>query len=131
MHTLKHFKPLDEQSITLTIVTTDAPRIAAAERLRMETINPRFRRIVMTFGYREEPIVPHELDLYRAPDWNFEIMTTSFTVSSRSLKLAARGALPTWQSRLFRFLARNAADASAYFQIPAGRVVEIGTQVKV
>ena len=26
-------------------------------------------------------------------------------------------------------LARNASDASAYFQIPTGRVVEIGTQV--
>ena len=37
--------------------------------------------------------------------------------------------MPTWQGRLCIFLARNAADASAYFQIPAGRVVEIGTQV--
>ncbi len=37
--------------------------------------------------------------------------------------------LPAWQSRLFIFLARNAADASAYFHIPAGRVVEIGSQV--
>ena len=74
---------------------------------------------------------PHELGLYQAPDWTFEIMTTSFIVSRRSLKLAARSAMPTWQSRLFIFLARNAADASAYFQIPAGRVVEIGTQVNV
>ncbi len=131
MHTLKHFKSLHEQNIILTIVTTDVPRIAAEDRIRMETINPRVRRIVMTFGYMEEPNVPHELGLYQAPDWHFEIMTTSFIVSRRSLKLAARSAMPPWQSRLFIFLARNAADASAYFQIPAGRVVEIGTQVNV
>ncbi len=131
MHTLKHFKSLHEQNIILTIVTADVPRIAPTDRIRMETINPRFRRIVMTFGYMEEPNVPHELGLYQAPDWHFEIMTTSFIVSRRSLKLAARSAMPTWQGRLFIFLARNAADASAYFQIPAGRVVEIGTQVNV
>ncbi|GEM_PF-4181288 len=131
MHTLKHVMPLDEQNIFLTIVTTGAPRIATAERLRMETINPRFLRIVLTVGYREEPIVPLELDLYRPPDWNLEIMTTSFTVSSRPQNLAARSALPTWQSRLFSFLARNGADASAHFQIPAGRAVDNGTPVKV
>jgi KUP system potassium uptake protein len=37
--------------------------------------------------------------------------------------------MPLWQDRLFIRLARSAADATGYFQIPTGRVVEIGTQV--
>jgi KUP system potassium uptake protein len=37
--------------------------------------------------------------------------------------------MPVWQDKLFIALARNAADATEYFQIPTGRVVEIGTQV--
>jgi len=32
---------------------------------------------------------------------------------------------------MFIFMARNAAGASDYFHIPAGRVVEIGTQVNI
>jgi KUP system potassium uptake protein len=56
-------------------------------------------------------------------------MSTSFLVSRRTLKLAARSPLPVWQRRLFILLARNASGATDYFNIPAGRVVEIGTQV--
>jgi KUP system potassium uptake protein len=39
--------------------------------------------------------------------------------------------MPRWQDRLFIHLARGANDATDYFQIPTGRVVEIGTQVAV
>jgi KUP system potassium uptake protein len=39
--------------------------------------------------------------------------------------------MPRWQDRLFIGLARSANDATDYFQIPTGRVVEIGTQVTV
>jgi KUP system potassium uptake protein len=37
--------------------------------------------------------------------------------------------MPHWQAKLFITLARSASDATEYFQIPTGRVVEIGTQV--
>ena len=36
-----------------------------------------------------------------------------------------------WQEKLFIRLAGSAEDATAYFQIPPDRVVEIGTQVVV
>ncbi len=39
--------------------------------------------------------------------------------------------MPRWQDRLFIQLTRAANDATDYFQIPTGRVVEIGTQVTV
>ncbi len=131
MHSLKHFKSLHERNIILTIVTADVPRVPAQDRIELAAVDPRFQRLRMTFGFMEEPNVPLELERYQAPGWTFEIMTTSFLVSRRALRLAAQSAMPAWQSRLFIFLARNAADASAYFHIPAGRVVEIGTQVNV
>jgi KUP system potassium uptake protein len=39
--------------------------------------------------------------------------------------------MPAWQDRLFIALARSANDATDVFQIPTGRVVEVGTQVAV
>jgi KUP system potassium uptake protein len=129
MHSLKHFKSLHEHNVILTIKTADVPRVADGERIDMQDIAPGFRQVTMTFGYMEEPNVPHGLGLCRKIGWKFDIMTTSFLVSRRSLKLAAHSAMPAWQSRLFMFLARNAAGATDYFHIPAGRVVEIGTQV--
>jgi KUP system potassium uptake protein len=131
MHSLKHFKALHERNVILTIMTADVPRIPDAERIHMEDVNPRFSRVAMTFGYMEAPNVPNGLGLCRKLGWKFEIMSTSFLVSRRSLKLAARSAMLSWQSRLFIFLSRNAAGATDYFHIPAGRVVEVGTQVNV
>jgi KUP system potassium uptake protein len=42
-----------------------------------------------------------------------------------------RSGMPRWQDRLFIALAKSASDASDFFQIPTGRVVEIGTQVTI
>ena len=39
--------------------------------------------------------------------------------------------MPLWQDKLFIALAKNANDATDFFQIPTGRVVEVGTQVTV
>jgi len=58
-------------------------------------------------------------------------MSTSFFLSRRSLRASARSSMPRWQDRLFLRLARSANDATDFFQIPTGRVVEVGTQVEV
>ncbi len=58
-------------------------------------------------------------------------MSTSFLVSRRSLKLAAPQRHAVLAKPLFIVLARNSAAASDYFHIPAGRVVEIGTQMNI
>ena len=129
MHSLKHFKSLHEHNVILTIVTGNVPRVALEDRIDLVDVNPRFRRITMTFGYMEDPNVPQALALCRKLGWKFDIMSTSFILSRRTLKLSSKSKLPGWQSRLYIFLARNAAGASDYFHIPAGRVVEIGTQV--
>ena len=62
---------------------------------------------------------------------NFDIMLTSFFLSRRSVRPDPKSGMPVWQDRLFIILAKNADDASSYFQLPTDRVVEIGTQVTV
>ncbi len=131
MHSLKHFKSLHEDNVILTVVTSDKPRVSDAGRIAIEELMPRFRRVIMTFGYMEEPNIPAGLGLCRKLGWKFDIMSTSFLVSRRSLRLSAKSAMPVWQSRLFIYLSRNAAAATDYFHIPAGRVVEIGAQVNI
>ncbi|WP_420342354.1 potassium transporter Kup [Paenirhodobacter sp.] len=131
LHSLKHFKALHEQNVILTIITADVPRVPDDARVRMEEINDRFRRVELSYGYAEDPDVPQALLLCRKKGWKFDIMATSFILSRRSLRPSVRSPMPMWQARIFIYLARNAASASDYFRIPAGRVVEIGTQVNV
>ena len=58
-------------------------------------------------------------------------MDTSFFLSRRSVRASKYQGMPVWQDKLFIGLARNANDATDFFQIPTGRVVEVGTQVTV
>jgi KUP system potassium uptake protein len=131
MHSLKHYKVLHEQNVILSVVTAPQPVVSDSDRVKMETVNELFMRVTLTFGYMEQPNIPRALAICRKRGWKFDIMTTSFFLSRRSLKASPNSGMPVWQDRLFIGLARTAADATEYFQIPTGRVVEIGTQVAI
>jgi KUP system potassium uptake protein len=129
LHNLKHNKVLHEHNVILTIETAQTPRVGPAERVRMENISEKFSTVTLRFGFMESPNVPKALVIARKLGWQFDIMSTSFFVSRRSLKASAHSGMPAWQDRLFIALSRSANDAIDYFQIPTGRVVEVGTQV--
>ncbi|WP_431523350.1 potassium transporter Kup [Mesorhizobium captivum] len=131
MHSLKHYKVLHEKNVILSVVTAPQPVVPDSERVKLETVNELFMRVSLTFGYMEQPNIPRALAICRKQGWKFDIMTTSFFLSRRSLKASPNSGMPVWQDRLFIGLARTAADATEYFQIPTGRVVEIGTQVAI
>jgi KUP system potassium uptake protein len=129
LHSLKHYKALHEQNVILHISTASQPKVENSERVRILKINPLFSVVVVNFGYMEEPNIPKALALCRKLGWKFDIMSTSFFLSRRSLKVSPHTGMPVWQDRIFIWMARNAADATEYFKIPTGRVVEIGAQV--
>lgn len=131
LHSLKHYKVLHENNVILTIETADTPRVDATDRVRIEPIGETFSRVTLRFGFMETPNVPKALAIARRLGWQFDIMSTSFFLSRRSLRPAAKSDMPRWQDRLYIGLARIANDATDYFQIPTGRVVEVGTQVAI
>jgi KUP system potassium uptake protein len=129
LHNLKHNKVLHEHNVVLTIETAQTPRVDLSERVRMEKISEKFSTVRLRFGFMESPNVPKALVIARKLGWQFDIMATSFFVSRRSLKPSAQSGMPLWQDHLFIAMSRSANDATDYFQIPTGRVVEVGTQV--
>ncbi|MEA2948799.1 MAG: system potassium uptake protein [Alphaproteobacteria bacterium] len=131
MHNLKHNKVLHEHNVILTISVADTPRVPDDDRVRLQPISDRFTRVQLRFGFVESPNVPKALAVARKQGLHFDIMSTSFFLSRRSLKVAAKSGMPAWQDRLYIGLARSANDATDFFQIPTGRVVEVGTQVTV
>src|SRR5690349_4016386 len=131
MHSLKHYKVLHEKNVILTIETAATPRVDPSERVKLEPIGKTFSRVVLRFGFMETPNVPKALAIARKLGWQFDIMSTSFFLSRRALKPAAHSGMPRWQDHMFIALSRTANDATDYFQIPSGRVVEVGTQVTV
>ena len=131
LHNLKHNKVLHEHNVILTIIFADTPRVPESERVTITPVSKLFSRVALKYGFMDEPNVPKALAIARKHGWTFDIMSTSFFLSRRAIKAAAHSGMPKWQDQLFIGLAKSATDATDFFQIPTGRVMEVGTQVTV
>jgi len=131
LHSLKHYKVLHEQNVILSVVTAATPFVPDDEKIFLESFNPLFSRLVLTFGYMETPNIPRALVLVRRLGFKFDIMSTSFFLSRRTILPSKKGGMPFWQDRLFIALAQNAGNATDYFGLPSGRVVELGLQTTI
>ena len=131
LHNLKHNKIIHERNFIMSIRTRQIPRIPPADRVEIEQVSPTFYKVVVSFGYMETPSILKGLAACKKQGLPFEIMSTSFFFSRRSLKASPRSGMPTWQDKLFIALASTADLATDYFHIPTERAVEIGAQVTI
>jgi KUP system potassium uptake protein len=131
LHNLKHNRVLHQQNIILSVETTDSPRVPDEERVLCEPINDDFKRVTVKYGFMETPNIPKAMAACRKQGLEFEVLSTSFFLGRRTVVANLRSGLGRWQDRLFMLLAKNAANPTDFYQIPPGRVLEMGTQVSV
>ncbi len=129
LHNLKHNHVLHDKNVILTIRTVNKPRVASADRYKVEQISERFSRVELAFGFMESQNVSQALATLRKTGLKFDIMSTSFYLGRRKLVPDAKSGMPYWQDRLYIALANAAANPSDYFRLPANRVVELGSHV--
>jgi KUP system potassium uptake protein len=131
LHNLKHNQVLHDRIIILSVRTAPTPRVADADRVKIETVRDDLQIVTLSFGFMETPNVIRGLTLARELGLAFDIMTTSFFLSRRALVPTDKGGMPRWQDLLFIFLARNSSSATEFFHIPTSRAVELGAQVAI
>jgi KUP system potassium uptake protein len=132
LHNLKHNKVLHQRNIILTIKTLDVPWVPEHEQLTIAPIcNDEVTRIIARVGYMQSARVPRILTMARRHGLDFDIMQTSFFLGRRTIKASSASGMPAWQDGIFIFLSRMATNATDFFHIPTGRVVELGSQVTV
>ncbi len=131
LHNLKHNQVLHRQNLILNVKTARTPFVDDDERLHIEVLSDDFTLVIVNFGYAETPDIPLALTLLRKEGIKYDIMKTTFFVGRRSFKPSARSEMPYWQDILFVRLAREASDATDFYRIPSGRVVELGQQINV
>ncbi|MDP3736369.1 MAG: potassium transporter Kup [Hyphomonadaceae bacterium] len=131
LHNLKHNHVLHAKNVLLTVRTAQTPRVPEADRVKVEPINDDFKRMVVTYGFMEQPNLPAALAQVRREGLKFDIMSTSFFLSRRALVASPTSGLPRWQDNIFIWMSRNAGNPADFFRLPAGRVIEMGAQVLV
>jgi KUP system potassium uptake protein len=131
LHNLKHNKVLHERVILLTVVITDVPVVEEDLRCRLEELGHGFFRLVLRYGFMQEPDVPAALKRVEGCGQSFRMMDTSFFLSRQTLLPSARPGMAIWREKLFAWMLRNAESAMEFFRLPTNRVVELGSQVEI
>ena len=131
LHNLKHNKVLHERNVLLTVETLDVPTADADEHVEVETLSDDFFKVVLRYGFAEDQNVPQQLMAISECGLPFDMMDTTFFLSRESIVATDNHGMPLWRDKLFAFLQRNALPATAYFEIPGNRLIELGTQVEI
>ncbi|HVH33641.1 MAG TPA: potassium transporter Kup [Tahibacter sp.] len=131
LHNLKHNKVLHEQNVVLTVEWLETPTAEPEERIELVSLGHDFHQLTLRYGFAEDPDVPDMLAKCEKVGLVFDMMDTTFFLSRESIVATDRPGMPLWRDRLFAFMQRNALPATAFFQIPGNRLIELGTQVEI
>ena len=132
LHNLKHNKVLHERNVLLTAEILETPAADADERIFIVPLGGEFYRLSLRFGFAEDPNIPLALSKCSNVGLPFDMMDTTFFLSRENIVAdKGRPGMVLWRDKLFAFMARNAMPATAFFQIPGNRLIELGAQVEI
>ncbi|GFM82057.1 putative potassium transport system protein kup [Pseudomonas cichorii] len=130
LHNMLHNQVLHEQVVLLTVVYEDRPRVPSHERFEVECYGEGFYRVILHFGFIDEPDVPAALTLCHLDDLDFSPMRTTYFLSRETVIPSKMVGMARWREALFAFMLKNANGNLRFFKLPYNRVIELGTQVE-
>ena len=149
LHHLKHNKVLHERVMLMSVHTEEIPQVSEQSRVKCKELGSGFFQVTAHYGFMETPDVPDVLRLLSREQGNgrpvpVKLANTTFylgretliAVSSSKRGSSSDGAAPEgrrmgrWRKKLFILMTRNAQSATAYFNLPPNRVVELGAQIQ-
>ena len=131
LHNLKHNHVLHERNILLTIVVENKPYVTKGNRFLIHDLGKNFFRVKLFYGFMQTPDIPLALELCGSESLHFDLMDTSFFVSRALIVSSPKPGMAKWRERLFLALSKNAMNATDFFNIPANRVIEMGTRIEI
>ena len=129
---LEHNQVLHEQVIILSVLTEEVPRVPAAERVSIAEMPLGFARVIVRYGFMQSPNVPVALRQCAPFGLPIELdLTTYYLARETIISTSRKSGMMRWQEKLFAYMTRNSLRATAFFNIPAEQVVELGQQVEI
>ncbi|HEX8472750.1 MAG TPA: potassium transporter Kup [Pyrinomonadaceae bacterium] len=131
LHNLEHNKVLHERVVLLTVKTRQVPHVEPRDRVKVESLGHEFYRLIINYGFMEDPDIPSVLESLEAPNPTFNVMETTYFLGRETVIASKHPGMMLWREKLFALMSRNASSATAYFCLPPNRVVEMGSQIEI
>jgi KUP system potassium uptake protein len=127
---LTHNRVMHERVVFLLVNTEEVPHVPERQRLVVTDLGNGFHRIVVRFGFMQDPDVPRAIELAAAHGLAISPEETTYFLGRETILATGRPGMALWRERLFALMSQNARRAVAYFRIPADRVFEVGVDVE-
>ena len=132
LHNLKHNQVLHENVVVLTVEIAETPRVESEDRLEMHDVGGGFFRIILHYGFTEEIDIPRDLLPISQRGIALDPMRTSYFLGRQKLIAAKEVAgMALWREHLFAWMLKASESAMDYYRLPANRVVELGSQLRI
>lgn len=131
LHNIKHNMVLHQKNVVVTIVTEEVPHVPPKERFQFEDLGAGFYKVVLRYGFMEDPDVPAALQNLKMHGLDIDPMRATYILSRNTLLASKYPGMALWREKLFVFLTRNASRPTEFFRLPPNRVVELGMQIEI
>jgi KUP system potassium uptake protein len=132
LHNIKHNKVVHKSVILMSIESQETARLEDHERITWQELGSGLWRLVIRFGFIEEPNIPALLErLAPTAPVNLNPMSISYFLGREMLIVTKTPGMATWREHMFASMMRNASSASQFFCLPPNQVIEIGAQVEI
>jgi len=122
---------LHERVVLLSVLIREIPWVLPSERTWVDVLGQGFYRLTVYFGFMDRPDVSQALRPSKTTGLTLDPQETWFLLSRATVIPTPGEGMALWRERLFAAMARNARTASDYFNIPSGRVIELGTKIEI
>ena len=129
LHSIKHYKVLHKRIVFVTVTVLDIPHVDDSNRVVVEKLPDEFYRVKVFYGFMDAPDLPLALEWCAEAGLDLDLMDTTFFLGRETLITSFDSEMSYWRELLFVAMFRNSGSATAFFQIPSNRVVELGSQV--
>jgi KUP system potassium uptake protein len=130
LHSIKHYNVVHERNVFLTLQFLDVPWVSFDERVQCEKLEHNCWRVLVRYGFMNRPDVGAALELCGPAGLEIDPLQASYFLSREKIILTANSNSKIKGQLIFVAMARNAGSATDFFNIPANRVVELGTRIQ-
>ena len=108
----------------------DVPRVADAERVRVDHVGAAFWRVTVRCGFLDVPDVPAALRRTSRDGLGIDPDQASYFVG-RDAVVPRRGSpMAMWRQLLFAAMHGSAGSSADFFRLPVDRVIAVGSQIE-
>jgi KUP system potassium uptake protein len=129
VHHVERSRSLHQTVVLLTVEEAVTPVVQEASRYRVVTLGEGFYKLIVSFGFMEEPILlPVLREVSRCEHIPLDADEATYYIGHETI-IAKNGGLQRVPEAIFSYLNRNAVHEERRYGMPAQQVVEIGTQI--